>query len=159
MDQAVEEVFERMLERSCRPVGQPSARAADSCARISFSGSIEAQCVVEFTAASAQLLTGAFLGSGPGEWDATMIADAVGELCNMIAGGWKKRLGAPGWEATISVPCISLTPVNCAPESCRNCMRRAYTFDNSPFVVTLITQKAAGSIDPTACENPSSRST
>ncbi len=64
-----------------------------------------------------------------------MVGDAVGELCNMIAGGWKKRIGA---EANLSVPTIRRAP-NCTPQSFASCMRRVYSFDNSTFVVILTT--------------------
>jgi chemotaxis protein CheX len=110
---------------------------------------------VEFPTASARNLASAFLGSDACEWDDTMVADAVGELCNMIAGGWKKRLGPPGWEADLSVPSITRASAHCTPESCPACMRRVYAFDNSPFVVTLTTQKTAGYPDPAVRENPS----
>jgi chemotaxis protein CheX len=135
MDEAVAEVFESMLQRSCRPTTQPSAAPADIFACISFSGTLEAQCVVAFPTASAQRLAGALLR--PGEWDVAMLADAVGELCNMIAGGWKRRLGAPGWEADLSAPSISRAPANCGPRSWQPCIHRTYTFDNSPFAVTV----------------------
>lgn len=139
MDEAVEDVFQRMLNRSCRPTTEPFTVPQDHCARIRLSGALEAQCSVEFPAASARKLTAAFLGSDTCESDDTMVDDAVGELCNMIAGGWKMRLGTPGWEADLSVPSISRTPAPGTPETCRACMRRAYAFDNSPFVVTLTT--------------------
>ena len=135
MDEAVAEVFDRMLQRNCRPTSQASATHADIFACISFSGTLEAQCVVEFPSVSARQLAGALLG--PGEWDAAMLADAVGELCNMIAGGWKRRLGEPGGEANLSVPSISRAPANCGPRSWKPCIRIIYTFDDSLFVVTF----------------------
>jgi chemotaxis protein CheX len=133
MDEAVADVFECMLQRSCRPASQPSAIAADIVVCITFSGALEAQCAVEFPSASAQQLARALLG--PGDWDADMLADAVGELCNMIAGGWKRRLGPPGCEAILSVPFISR---DAGPLAAHNaCIRRTYAFDNSQFVVTV----------------------
>jgi chemotaxis protein CheX len=152
MDEAVEEVFQRMLELACRATGEPLSTPPGICARVSFSGTFEAQCIVEFPTASARKLTSAFLGA-TAEWDDTVVADAVGELCNMIAGGWKKRLGPPAWEADLSVP--SIAPAPCTPHPCCACMRRAYAFDDSPFAVSLTTQKTAGSLDPAARENPS----
>ena len=139
MDDAVQEVFQNMLERSCATMDEDSKLAADISARITFSGTLHALCLVEFPASSAEKLTRAFLGSGDTVWDDAMIADAVGELCNMIAGGWKKRLGATAWGADLSTPSI-----------CRNCpynsectlpdgmrVRRAYAFEESPFAVSF----------------------
>lgn len=158
MDEAVEEVFRLMLDRSCPAIEEGIAIRPDICACIQFSGALEARCAVGFTSASAQRLTAAFLGSDA-EWDNTIIADAVGELCNMIAGGWKRRMGTPGSEANLSVPSISRLPGHCphgsSPPDCYNpCMSRTYAFDNAPFVVSLTRQKAAGSFDPAARENP-----
>jgi chemotaxis protein CheX len=145
LDEAVGEVFQSMLERNCAPVKQDSASSPDISARITFSGSLEAQCVVEFPAASAERLTNAFLGvaadSAAARWDDAMIGDAVGELCNMIAGGWKKRLGAPALGSDLSVPTIfrgpSRLPADDMPQPSRINMRRAYAFDDAPFVVSL----------------------
>lgn len=138
MDDAVKEVFENMLERSCAAVDEDSRPPADISAIITLSGTLDALCVVEFPVSSAEKLTSAFLGSETG-WDDTMVADSVGELCNMIAGGWKKRLGATAWGADLSTPSI-----------CRNCphnsdcnsqdgirVRRAYAFEESPFAVSF----------------------
>jgi chemotaxis protein CheX len=155
MDEAVQEVFQRMLDLACHVIAESLATPPGYCARIRLSGALEAQCIVEFPTASARNLASAFLGSDACEWDDTMVADAVGELCNMIAGGWKKRLGPPGWEADLSVPSITRASAHCTPESCPACMRRVYAFDNSPFVVTLTTQKTAGYPDPAVRENPS----
>jgi len=139
MDDAVAEVFASMLDRSCDAV-EP-ARAASTCisATITFSGTLEARCVVEFPPRSAQNLATAFLGSGDAtavEWDDAMIADAVGEFCNMIAGGWKKRLGAPAWSSNLSVPSIETGPTRLR-HTAATYLRRNYAFDDSPFVVDL----------------------
>jgi chemotaxis protein CheX len=145
LDEAVGEVFHSMLDRSCAPVKQDSAISPDISARITFSGSLEAQCLVEFPTASAERLTNAFLDiaadSTAARWDDAMMADAVGELCNMIAGGWKKRLGAPALGSDLSVPTIfpglSRQPDGDPLQPSRVSMRQAYAFDNAPFVVRL----------------------
>lgn len=101
--------------------------------------------MVEFPTASAELLTNAFLGvatdSAAARWDDAMIGDAVGELCNMIAGGWKKRLGAPALGSDLSVPTIlrglSQQPDGDTPQPSTMSMRRTYAFDGVPFVVRL----------------------
>jgi chemotaxis protein CheX len=103
LDEAVQDVFQSMLSLACSATEAPLTTPPGYCARISFSGALDAHCIVEFPAASAHNLTNAFLGSAA-DWDDTMVADAVGELCNMIAGGWKKRLGAPAWQADLSLP-------------------------------------------------------
>jgi chemotaxis protein CheX len=154
MDSAVAEVFHSMLAQDCAAVDGGCPTCVDISASITFSGAFAAQCALEFPASSARRLTCAFLGPGAG-WDDTMIADAVGELCNMIAGGWKTRLGASAWQADLSVPLIQRpvklaahpasppvpgsAPADCnQPQSGATCLHRTYAFDQYPFVVCLI---------------------
>jgi chemotaxis protein CheX len=96
--------------------------------------------VVAFPTRSAEKLTCAFLGSCEGcAWDEAMTADTVGELCNMIAGGWKKRLSAPDTACDLSVPFIQRGSGRDQPQPGTMHVCRAYTFDDAPFVVTLTT--------------------
>jgi chemotaxis protein CheX len=130
-----------MLARNCAATHEPPEIRADISARITFSGTLQAQCAVEFPASSARRMTTAFLGSD----DDAMIGDAVGELCNMIAGGWKTRLGPPAWGADLSVPTVFREPARDPSDqpdhgklfAHKVMVRRAYTFDDSSFVVSL----------------------
>jgi chemotaxis protein CheX len=143
MDDTVDEVFRSMLDQGCAVIGEDSRLRTDISARITLSGALEALCVVEFPASSAEKLTSAFLGSGEANWDDTMIADAVGELCNMIAGGWKKRLGEPAWAANLSTPSICRDCPHrseCNSKDDRIRARRAYAFGQSSFVVCFAAQ-------------------
>jgi chemotaxis protein CheX len=144
MDDAVAEVFERMLNRSCVSTQEFPAGDVLILARITFSGAVEAQCVLGFPSPSAQILTCAFLGPGEVDWDDFMVADTVGELCNMIAGGWKKRLGPSAWGADLSVPYTSLGSSLDEPDFGIIRLRRAYVFDDSPFVMSLKLLQATG---------------
>ena len=137
MDDAVEDVFLKMLERSCAATGECLAIPPDICATINLSGTLEAECAVEFPSTSARRLTLALLGDADAHWDDATIADAVGEFCNMVAGGWKQRLGPPAWQANLSVPSISSCPDTIAPAAGATTLRRAYAFDDSPFLVSL----------------------
>jgi len=145
VDDAVAEVFLAMIGRRCAAVEpDPAIHAPSSTehisARIALSGTLAVECAVEFPTPSAVRLTAALLGCHHAPWDDAMVADAVAELCNMIAGGWKKRLGQPAWGADLSVPAISRGP---SPSSDRGLntgattITRAYAFDGSPFVVHL----------------------
>jgi chemotaxis protein CheX len=143
MDDAVAEVFHSMLERNCAAVAEFSGLSPDISAGITFSGKFQAHCVVEFPSSTAARLTSAFLSPGEGAWDDAMIADAVGELCNMIAGGWKTRLGALAVASDLSVPAISWVTAHGAIRDTKMpgsiCVRRAYAFDDAPFAVSLST--------------------
>ena len=91
LDSAVSEVFQTMLERSCAPVASQHAAGEHITAQIQFSGAIDGLCVVYATPQVAQLTAEALLGPVSDPHD-PMVDDAIGELCNMIAGGWKSKL-------------------------------------------------------------------
>ena len=135
MDDAVGEVFRAMLDRNCTAVDEPLAILGDVSARINISGTFDANCSLEFPASSAQQLTGALLGPSDGGYDTIMVIDAVGELCNMIAGGWKRRLGPQAEGLVLSLPLPCGEPDYTTPPAKK--IRRAYAFDDSRFVVNL----------------------
>jgi len=151
MDVAVADVFETMLARPCAAIQETSAFSPAFSARITISGSVRARCMVEFPLSLAEKLTAAFLGPSDGPaWDEVMVADTLGELCNMIAGGFKKRLGEPASSSELSVPAISRiesqaqqrngSGIYAGPEADE--LRRAYAFDSDfddeRFLVRLV---------------------
>jgi chemotaxis protein CheX len=138
IDGIVADVFHMLLQQSCDVVGDAAAAGIDISAMVLLSGAIEAQCLVEFPQATAKKLTDAFLGC-ENNWENALIEDAVGELCNMIAGGWKSKLGAAASTSDLSVPAISRSrgPARNSLNGRHLKMRRTYAFDNSPFTVTL----------------------
>jgi len=75
MDDAIAEVFERMLNRRCVSTREFPTDKIDILARIKFSGAVESQCILEFPSPSAQILACAFLGPNGVDWDDSMVAD------------------------------------------------------------------------------------
>lgn len=136
IDSVVSRVFQTMLLRPCNAVHGIAASPPGISARVQLSGAVEALCIVEFPFLAAEKLTDAFLGSDDGDWDDNMIEDSVGEFCNMIAGGWKSKLGALDPACQLSTPSISRTGAPTVPEDAT--LRRTYTFDGSTFYVTLV---------------------
>lgn len=136
IDGIVADVFRRMLGQSCAVADKAVAYEGYISARILLSGTFEAQCVIELPQASAKKLTDAFLG-GKADWGNDTIEDAVGELCNMIAGGWKSTLETQNLLSDLSVPTISRGPHLSVMEPTGTQLRRNYAFDNSTFTLTL----------------------
>ena len=96
LDDVVLEVFEQMLARSCEP--GPCVTGCDAApeepgfaACVQFTGALEGTCALHLDPCSAAQLTESLTGEAP-EPDPELASDAVGELCNMIAGSWKSRL-------------------------------------------------------------------
>jgi chemotaxis protein CheX len=136
MDDAVTEVFATMLRQRCTALDGLAETETHISATIVFSGTLEGHCAVHLSTATADRLTDALLGA-EGDWDDQMIDDAVGELCNMIAGGWKSRLEAPASVCHLSVPMVSR---GAAPEKLPHnaiTTRRFYAFNGSVLEVTL----------------------
>jgi chemotaxis protein CheX len=104
MDQTVAEVFAAMLGLQCYPSATPDRTLPKISARIEFSGAIQGRCVVAMADADATRLAEVLLA---GAADESMVADAVGELCNVLAGSWKRRLRPPASGAGLSVPVIA----------------------------------------------------
>ncbi len=95
LDSAVAEVFETMLERSCDPLeGEVDTVEGRIVARIQFTGAVDGECLLYASQATASVTAEALLGT-PSEPHDPMVDDAIGELCNMIAGGWKSKLASP----------------------------------------------------------------
>ena len=91
LDDAVAEVFELMLSRSCIPAQCGRAAVPGVIALVHFSGALTGACTLHLDLASAGELAEQLTGEPP-QPDSELPADAVGELCNMIAGSWKSRL-------------------------------------------------------------------
>lgn len=140
LDDAVADVFRIMLGRTCTAYqAPPTFSPSGVAATVAFSGAIEGRCALFLSDTSAARLAESFLGPAADGWDTTIVEDAVGELCNMIAGGWKTRLGAPEYSAGLAVPVIARAqgPSNQIAPCPTETTRRAYASGDSLLVVDL----------------------
>jgi chemotaxis protein CheX len=140
IDEAVAEVFETMLRLPCVLVDETPAKGATVSARIVFSGAIDGECVVLMPAAAAGRLTDTLLET-EGDWDDEMLDDTVGELCNMIAGGWKSRSGMDA-ECQISVPAFSRSATRKQMDEGHGAMRRFYGLGEDVLEVAMVLTRA-----------------
>lgn len=129
MDETVLEVFAAMLGCECIPAQTAGAPPEKTNARVSFSGALVGECLLIFADIDAAKLAEMFLG---GAADDAMTADAIGELCNVLAGGWKRRLRPPASGAGLSVPSVTRGGLNWPPDA-----GRSYQFDGAQFSVCL----------------------
>jgi chemotaxis protein CheX len=137
IDGIVAAVFHLMLKRSCGAADEAVATGTEIVAKVQFSGAVEGCCMIKFPADAARSLTDAFLGSD-GAWDDTMVNDAVGELCNMIAGGWKSQLGSADAGCQLSSPKVSRVAAEVGTDGCGGVrVKRDYGFAGSAFRVEL----------------------
>ncbi|HEX4020054.1 MAG TPA: chemotaxis protein CheX [Acidobacteriaceae bacterium] len=117
LDAAVHEVFDRMLGIACvvqataMPI-LPMSMVQPVSAILGFAGKFSGSCTLSAApeaviAVSQRLLATPGMHTQDNGMDLNnTVLDAFGEVCNMIAGGWKNRM--PGLDAgcALSVPII-----------------------------------------------------
>jgi chemotaxis protein CheX len=136
LDSAVSEVFEMMLARSGGPMDETAAIAEPIAARIRFSGAVDGECLLHASRSVAQLTAEALLGT-VSEPEDSMVEDAIGELCNMVAGGWKSKLEGEQAACLISPPTIFNLELDGLAEDREMRVRRFYCFEGNVFGVNL----------------------
>lgn len=119
-----QEVFETMVFKTLRPgtpvSGLGPTTSANVVATVAFTGAHSGLVAFHSTLESARTIAGAMLGIPPHEIDGELV-DAMGEVANMIAGGFRMKLKAQGTDVAISIPTVVtgsdfhtryVTPVN-----------------------------------------------
>ena len=77
----------------------------DRTALIGFSGVLRGSCQIRMSSGAARSIASAMLGGTPVE-DDDSLDDALGELCNMVAGGWKDGIPALSADCSLSPPTV-----------------------------------------------------
>jgi chemotaxis protein CheX len=109
-DRSVAEVFSMMFGFQTQVVDAasvepPSSEADERTGIVGFSGSMRGSCQVQISTHAARLIASAMLGGAPIEENDDSIDDALGELCNMLAGGWKNDIPALA-DCALSPPTV-----------------------------------------------------
>ncbi|HTX74831.1 MAG TPA: chemotaxis protein CheX [Terracidiphilus sp.] len=106
LDGSVEEVFRLMLGVECERHTTPAAMEAESVtAVVGFGGVLSGACVFRSGAGTALKIAARMTGM---EFDAIddTVKDAVGEICNMLAGAWKGKVPELAAHCGLSVPAV-----------------------------------------------------
>lgn len=108
---ATTEVFETMVFRELttgEPVEGDALRPGSNVVgTIGFAGSSCGLVAFYSTLETARDITGALLGLPPSEVHGE-VADAIGEITNMVAGSFRTRMAAEGDAWAISVPTVTI---------------------------------------------------
>jgi chemotaxis protein CheX len=109
-DAIVSEIFRMMFgfETAVDP-SNPDPRTSESDERtavVGFSGALRGSCQIRMTSQAARSIASAMLGGAPIEEGDDSINDALGELCNMLAGGWKNDVPELSSECALSPPTV-----------------------------------------------------
>jgi chemotaxis protein CheX len=142
-DAAVVEIFNLMfgfdIEAVEVPGIDPTAPGQDDrTAIVGFSGAMRGSCQVRMGTPPAQAIASAMLGGTPVAEDDDSIDDALGELCNMLAGGWKNSIPGLSSECALSPPTV-ISGRDYKVHTCKpsEILLRAYRFDIHTFLLTL----------------------
>ena len=108
---ATHEVFETMVGRrlcSEPPIAGEALRPRSNVvACVGIAGEISGVVALYATSDTANLIAGALLGVSPGEVNGEM-ADAIGEIANMVAGSFRRRITDRGVQCDITVPTVTV---------------------------------------------------
>jgi chemotaxis protein CheX len=135
----VEEVFHLMLGISSeRTHGTLAAEDESVTAVVGFCGVLSGACVFRTGAAAARKIAACMTGMEFEEVDDT-VKDAIGEICNMLAGSWKGKIPELAANCGLSVPAV-ITGRNYklhvqAPEFQ---LHHTYRFEDASFDVTIV---------------------
>jgi len=140
LDVSVEEVFQLMLGLKCNrgevPTGDQGSESVTAV--VGFGGLLSGACVFQTGGDSAMKIAAHMTGMEFTTVDDT-VKDAVGEICNMLAGAWKGRVPELAAHCGLSVPAV-ITGNNYhlhvqAPEFQ---LHHDYRFEDSGFSVTIV---------------------
>jgi chemotaxis protein CheX len=139
LDASVEEVFRMMLGVDCRRVTAGGPRDAESVtAVVGFGGLLSGACVLSTGRAAALDIAGHMAGMEFAEIDDT-VKDAIGEICNMLAGAWKGKVPELAANCGLSVPAvITGRDYKLHVQAPEFQLHHWYAFGNSSFSVTIV---------------------
>ncbi|QNI34148.1 chemotaxis protein CheX [Alloacidobacterium dinghuense] len=104
LDDAVDEVFRLMMGAPCQPAEKGVTDGSETItAVIGLAGAMSGACTLRCGLETSLRMAECMVGTRPQELDA-MVKDAIGEVCNMVAGAWK------GKHAVLAGGCVLSTP-------------------------------------------------
>jgi chemotaxis protein CheX len=140
IDRSVAEVFELMLGVKCVRTGPEKLVKDDESvtAVVGFGGILSGACVFRLSRSTALRLAMQMTGIEFSEIDDT-VKDAIGELCNMLAGSWKGRVPDLAANCGLSVPAvISGRDYVLHVQAPEFQLHHLYSFGDGTFAVTIV---------------------
>lgn len=140
LDASVEEVFELMMGVKCsRAMAEKPADHAESVtAVVGFGGLLSGACIFKLSGETALKVAARMTGIEFTEADDT-VKDAIGEVCNMLAGSWKGKVPELAANCGLSVPAvITGRDYNLHVQAPEFQLHHVYTFGDDTFAVTIV---------------------
>ena len=138
LELSTREVFSIMLDSILEPAaGFEQKTPTEFTAMVGFAGSLCGLLTLSCSAHTANQIAARMLGiesQNPGE----QIWDALGELCNMIAGNFKNKLSGPDGHCMLSVPTVVTgAEYDFHPLSDGGSFETVLLFEGAPLVIRL----------------------
>jgi chemotaxis protein CheX len=139
LDASVEEVFQLMLGVSCERDSGPIAQEPESVtAVVGFGGLLSGACVFSTSGRAAMKIAAHLTGMEFDEIDDT-VKDAIGEICNMLAGSWKGKVPDLAAHCGLSVPTvITGRDYHLHVQAPEFQLHHSYRFEDAGFAVTIV---------------------
>lgn len=143
LDGSVHEVFETMLGTQCRralSADSPNARRGveSVTAVVGFGGILSGACVLCCHAAAARRMAECMAGMSFDTVD-DVVKDAIGEICNMIAGTWKSKVADLSANCGLSVPAvITGSDYDLHVQAPEYKIRQTYSFEDTQFEMMIV---------------------
>jgi chemotaxis protein CheX len=134
---AAQEVFELMLAyRLELPAAPPTETSLEITSMVGLSGLLSGILTLRCTTRSAAHMASRMLGidaeqAGPQMWD------AVGEICNMVAGNFKNKISGLGDGCMLSVPTVITGADYTLRAPADHELRVVFLFEAEPLVFSL----------------------
>lgn len=145
LDASVGEVFRLMLGIECRRETRTFECERESVtAVVGFGGALSGACILRCGRSVALEMTAHMTGASFSAVDDT-VKDAIGEICNMLAGAWKGRIPQLAAHCGLSVPAvITGQDYNLHVQSPEFQIRHLYRFADVRFEVTILCDRLHG---------------
>jgi chemotaxis protein CheX len=134
---SMQEVFKLMLGCSLESAAEPPTEdSLDITAMVGLAGQLCGILSVRCSAKSASHMASRMLGidpdkAGPEMWD------ALGEICNMVAGNFKNKISGLGDGCMLSVPTVITGNDYNVRSMVNDMLQTAFLFEGEPVVVCL----------------------
>lgn len=139
LDSSVDEVFGMMLGATCSPSDEAPIEDAETItAVVGFGGLLSGACVFRSGSTAALDIASKLTGMDFPEIDDT-VKDAIGEVCNMLAGAWKGQVPDLSANCGLSIPAvITGSDYQIHVQAPEFKLHHSYKFDDTTFSVTII---------------------
>lgn len=137
LETAAREVFELMLSSKLTVPTSAEVSALDTTAMVGLAGQLCGVLSVRCAGEAANLMTSKMLGTELDKVGRDM-SDALGEVCNMVAGNFKNKITGLAEGCILSPPTVvSGTDYVLHSIADSPCLRVSLLFENMPIVVSL----------------------